>query len=298
MREYDFDWVDAFTDRPLAGNPCAVYYDAEDIPVDTRLELVRETRLSECAFLVPSEVATFGVRYYLAGREIPFAGHPTVATVASLVSRGLIDLKDRPVGITLEVGAGAMDIRVSGDMRVPHIMMERRAPVFGQVCDAAEVAGIYGLAADLVIDQPQIVSTGAGHCITLLKDCAAIDDAVLDVGRLQAWQKGLSLANAADIETFLVVQQGWDAGDTYARLLLPPPNPPEDPMTGSATTEMAAYLWSKGYLDKPAFVAEQGHAMGRPSTARVEVLGPRDAIKAVRLAGQGVVLMRSRLTLA
>jgi len=282
----------------FAGNPCVVVHGAAQISIEDRLALVRETRLSECAYLGPSDTAAFGARYYLAGREILFAGHPTVATVASLVARGMIDLSNGPVATTLEVGAGVMSIGVEGTPDAPQITMERPAPVFGQTCDPGEVAAIYGLSEDQLIDTPQIVSTGAGHCITLLKDHAAIDAAVLDVPRLQAWQAGLNLPDAEAIEPFLVVREGRTArGDTYARLLLPPPNPAEDPMTGSATTEMAAYLWSRGHLDTAFFTAHQGHGMDRPSVAEVEGLGPRDAISGIRLSGQGVVLMRGTLTL-
>jgi len=73
------------------------------------------------------------------------------------------------------------------------------------------------------------------------------------------------------------------------------PMPAEDPFTGSATGCMAAYLWAKGLIDAPAFVAEQGHWMGRPGTAQVEVLGPRDAIEGVNVGGRGVVLMSGLL---
>lgn len=56
-------WLDAFTDRAFGGNPCAVIFDAADMDVETRIALTRETRLSECAFLVGSERADFGARY-------------------------------------------------------------------------------------------------------------------------------------------------------------------------------------------------------------------------------------------
>ncbi len=45
---------------------------------------------------------------------------------------------------------------------------------------------------------------------------------------------------------------------------------------------MAAYLWRYGLIDGPSFVAEQGHWLERPGRARVEVIGPRDAIDSVR----------------
>ena len=100
------------------------------------------------------------------------------------------------------------------------------------------------------------------------------------------------------LEPFWVSLGGeTEAGDTFSRLVLAPPLPPEDPFTGSATGAMASYLWHHGLIDSPRFVAEQGHWMGRPGRADVEVLGPRDAIEGVRVGGRGHVLMRGYLNL-
>ncbi|NNU80566.1 PhzF family phenazine biosynthesis protein [Halovulum dunhuangense] len=299
MKTYEFDWVDAFTRTPFAGNGCVVVHGAADIDVQDRMRLVRETKLSECAYVVPSEKADFGARYYLAGREILMAGHPTIATVASLIDRGLVDLSAGHAAFTLEVGAGVLPITVSGRGPEALITMTQAAPHFGARFDPGKIAGLYGLAAEDVIGAPQLVSTGSTYCITVLRDRAAIDRAVLDLARLAAWQATLDRPDATAIEPFLVTLSGaTPAGDTYARLLLPPPNPPEDPFTGSATGCMAAYLWHHGLIESARFTAEQGHGMGRPAQGAVEVLGPREAISGVRLGGHGVVLMSGTLRLA
>ena len=45
------------------------------------------------------------------------------------------------------------------------------------------------------------------------------------------------------------------------------------------------------------FVAEQGHDMGRPGRAEVEVLGPPDDVAGVRVTGTGVVVLRGTVDL-
>ncbi len=296
MAGYDFDWVDAFTETPFGGNACVVVHGADELPVGARTALVRETSLSECAYVVASERADFGARYYLAGREILMAGHPTIATVTSLLHRGLVDLSSGRAAFTLEVGAGVLPIEViARDGRRPLITMTQRRPEFGAVQDADEVAAIYGLSADHLVHPPQIVSTGTSFCVTPLRDHDAMRRARLDPEALAAWQRGTG--ETGFIEPFLVALGGAEAGDTFARLLLPPPMPAEDPFTGSATGCMAAYLWHHGLIEAPRFVAEQGHWMGRPGRAEVEVLGPPDAIEGVRVGGTGVVLMQGTLRL-
>jgi trans-2,3-dihydro-3-hydroxyanthranilate isomerase len=60
---------------------------------------------------------------------------------------------------------------------------------------------------------------------------------------------------------------------------------------------MGCYLWARGLIASPRFTAEQGHLMGRPGRAEVEVLGPREAITGVRVGGSGVVLMAGTVSL-
>lgn len=73
--------------------------------------------------------------------------------------------------------------------------------------------------------------------------------------------------------------------------------PAEDPFTGSATGAMASYIWAKGLIKKPSFIAEQGHSLGWPGQAMVTVLGPPQAISGVRIAGQAHVTMSGKLNL-
>lgn len=296
---FAFDWVDAFSQTPFGGNGCVVVHGGQDISFDDRLALVKETSLAECAFMVPSDVADFGVRYYLADKEIPMAGHPTIATVASLLDRGVVTLENGQARFTLEVGAGVLPIEVTtGPDGAPIITMTQLAPVFGAEIDPALIAGIYGLAASDIVGTPQVVSTGTPFCITVLRSKEALKRAVLNIDALHAFRDQSGTTRADLMEPFLVTLGGLtEAGDTFSRLLLAPPSLPEDPFTGSATGCMGAYLWHHGLIDQPRFVAEQGHWLGRPGQGMVEALGPRDAITGVKVGGRGYVLMRGELDL-
>jgi trans-2,3-dihydro-3-hydroxyanthranilate isomerase len=81
MRTYPFMQVDAFTATRLAGNACAILFDADDLDDATMLAIAREMNLAETAFVVRSRKADFGARYFTPKTEIPLAGHPTIATV-------------------------------------------------------------------------------------------------------------------------------------------------------------------------------------------------------------------------
>src|SRR5262245_46790349 len=103
MAKYPFFQIDAFSDRPLEGNPCAVVLDADPLSTETMQAIAREMNLSETAFVRSSSVADFGARYFTPGEEIPLAGHPTIATTWALVETGLLKLKPGRTSFQLEL---------------------------------------------------------------------------------------------------------------------------------------------------------------------------------------------------
>lgn len=288
--DYHFMWVDAFTDTAMGGNPCAVVFDADDLPVETRIAYVRETGLVECAYLQASDKADFGARYYMATGEILLAGHPTIATCAALERAGRLEGRDR---FTLEVGAGVIPIDISRGNGTTVFTMTQFAPEFGREYPPAEIAALLGLSPDDILGTPQTVSTGTAFCVTVLRSHDALSRARLDLEAFADYKPTTDFN-----EPYLCVTEGFTgAGDTAARMMMLPPLPAEDPFTGSATGCMACYLWAGGLIGSPEFTAEQGHRMGRPGSAEVEVLGPRDAITGVRVGGAGVVLMDGKVRL-
>ncbi len=290
MSWFEFDWVDAFSDHAFGGNGCAVVHGGAGLSQETCMSYVRETSLVECTFTGPSEVADVRVRYFLASREIPFAGHPTIATVAAMQSRGML----KQDNLTLETGAGIVAIRLDGD----EIEMTQVAPQFGSHVPADLVAAAISLPEDAIVSPPQFVSTGLPFCITVLRDHQALRAAKLNEGPLREVAEKAGFSGSDMAEPFLVTLQGATAeGDTFSRLLLAPPSPPEDPFTGSATGAMAAYLWKYGLMNKDTFIAQQGHDMGRPGQAKVARVGPVDAMTGIKVAGQGFVLMRGQVDL-
>ena len=76
--------VDAFTDKPFAGNPAAVC-DLERWAGDEWLQLVgREMNLSETAFLVRRVANEFDLRWFTPRVEVALCGHATLASAHAL----------------------------------------------------------------------------------------------------------------------------------------------------------------------------------------------------------------------
>ena len=79
--------VDAFTDRPFAGNPAAVCL-LPSWKTDSWLQAVaREMNLSETAFLVKKSDG-FDLRWFTPKVEVDLCGHATLASAHLLWQRG------------------------------------------------------------------------------------------------------------------------------------------------------------------------------------------------------------------
>ena len=78
--------LDVFTERRFGGNPLAVVHDADALDGKQMQMIARELNLSETVFLLkPANPAhSAKVRIFTPGRELPFAGHPTIGTAILL----------------------------------------------------------------------------------------------------------------------------------------------------------------------------------------------------------------------
>ncbi|HVF90365.1 MAG TPA: PhzF family phenazine biosynthesis protein [Blastocatellia bacterium] len=294
MPIFPFMQVDAFTDRPLAGNPCAIVFDADELDERAMLAIAREMNLSETSFVVRPASADFAARYFTPAEEIPLAGHPTIATVFALVESGRLVLESDRTSISLELRVGPIRVEIESERgAVKRVIMSQKRPEFLKTYDPAEVLSVFGLSAgDALPGAPvQTVSTGTPQLMIPLRGLEPLRRALLD-----AKAYGELRASGDFFSPHLFCLEGaTPRGRTCARHFGVPPDTMEDPFTGSATGGMAAYLWHYGLIDRPRFIAEQGHWMHRPGEATVEIIGPPDAIETVKVGGPAVTVMRGEL---
>ena len=79
--------VDAFTNRPFAGNPAAVCVLTAPAPEEWMRNVAREMNLSETAFLAPRD-GGFDLRWFTPAVEVDLCGHATVASAHVLWEDG------------------------------------------------------------------------------------------------------------------------------------------------------------------------------------------------------------------
>lgn len=293
MPTYPFMQIDAFTNHPLGGNACAVVFDCSEIPEATMQAIAREMNQSETSFVWRMDDGRFRARYFTPAEEIPLAGHPTIATVFSLVESGRLELDGDYLKIPLVLRDGPIEVEIFAKSgKVERVVMSQRKPQFLREYAPGDVLPVFGLDSDDLLPGAliQTVSTGTPQLFIPVRGLAALQKTKLDIDAYGALRVRSDFFSA-----HLFCLQGVERGDTFARHFVIPPDLIEDPYTGSATGGMGAYLWHYNLIEQPTFIAEQGHWMGRPGEGFVEVVGPRDDIQTVKVGGAAAVVLKGEL---
>jgi PhzF family phenazine biosynthesis protein len=267
--------IDAFTDRPFAGNPAAVcLLDADAWPDEAWMQQVAaEMNLSETAFAhpVPDNVdADWALRWFTPTVEVDLCGHATLATAHALGSD-----RGTPDTVRFSSRSGVLIAHTHGDGTVT--LDFPAAP-------ATEVAAPDGLAEALNAKPDTAYSTGAlGDLLTVFSDEASVRALVPDVTALT------HLACRDGIRGTIVTAPAADPSSGYdfvSRFFAPAAGIPEDPVTGSAHTALAPY-WSQR-LDRDSLTGLQASA--RTGLVRTTVHGDR-----VHLTGHAVTVLDGTL---
>lgn len=312
MRSFHLLQLDVFTDRPLAGNPLAVFPDAEGISDEEMLQIAREMNLSETVFVLPprDEKTLRRLRIYTPTREIPFAGHPVVGTWNALAREGVVNPPEGGTGwrqIHHEIGIGVLpvDLEFKDGEIVQVVMTQGQFEIKDEIDDRheqVEIAQSIGHDVD-AFDETlpiQIISTGLPFLAVPMRSLADLRDCHVNSGALAKVYTNLGATGC-----LVFCRETIEVGEAraHARMFAPADNIPEDPATGSACGALGGYLIHhhaisvEAHEDVSRFVIEQGDFMKRPSRINLEVKGRTGKIEQVKVGGSSVVVMRGELML-
>ncbi|MGE0526303.1 MAG: PhzF family phenazine biosynthesis protein [Bdellovibrionales bacterium] len=296
VKTYKFALVDAFAETPLAGNPCAVVLDADSLSSGEMRKIAKEMNQSETAFLMPSNMSDLKARYFTPEREIPLAGHPTIASVHAAIEVGMISVGRGTTALSLELNDGPIKVEIERTERGNWIRMFQRKPQFGEIHEPSAVLPLFGLKEDDLLDGApiQTVSTGTRQLMVAVKGLDSLKRLSMNVDLYKKYRTKMNFFSPH----IFCLNGVTPEGNTFARHLGVPPDTLEDAFTGSATGGMAAFLWKHDLIKQPRFIAEQGHWMDRPGKALVEVIGPRDNIEAVTVSGPAVTVVTGSLRIS
>ncbi|MDQ3799645.1 MAG: PhzF family phenazine biosynthesis protein [Acidobacteriota bacterium] len=305
MRKYEFYQLDVFTDTAFAGNPLAVFPEAEGLSAEEMQKIAREMNLSETVFVLPpaSEQALRRLRIFTPMQELPLAGHPVVGTWNLLARLGVVRAqKEGVVTIEQELNLGILPVDIEFRDEKPFLVTMTQSvfeagAIISNERDIARLAQGLGLdSADLNLSAGlpiQVVSTGI----------KSLDVPVASLDALSRCRINSSLLSEIYLSygaigcyafTFETME---DASRVHARFFAPDDNIPEDPATGSAAGALSGYLVYHGAIDAKRFTVEQGDFIKRPSRIHAEVTGEKGNVEKVRIGGQSVVVAKGEVFL-
>jgi trans-2,3-dihydro-3-hydroxyanthranilate isomerase len=326
-RRIRFRQVDVFTDTPLAGNPLAVFLDADDLTDAEMQAIAREMNLSESTFVLQAtdqgrpQGADYRMRIFTPGTELPFAGHPSIGTAWVLADEDRLKLTPPATTVRQEIPIGVLPISLAvetgdGPVRAGEITMTQGQPEIihrvqgdelAELAEALEVnehdlrwplADTEARAGRLTM--PAVISCGLPFLIVPISSLELLTDIeasrAADVSRF---------ADSYGSDTIALVAPG-NAGavpdaDVHVRVLTDPRlGIVEDPATGSAAGPICVFLGlaARARDVTHRLVIEQGVEIERVSRLAAEVDFDADGRPTeARVSGRVVPVLEGWLTL-
>jgi len=288
-----FVTLDVFTETRFAGNPLAVVLEPGGLDTAAMQRIAREFNLSETVFVWPPENTAHRakLRIFTPGRELPFAGHPTVGTAV------LLGLQGKAGDFVLEEKIGPVPCHVEAHGKAGHARFDipRLPEREGRASDASKIAAALGISTgDIGFDGLTCERWSAGNPFTVvpLKSIEVIGNCRPEPSLFEAAFGGGFSA------PFVVSRQTAEAGhDFHARMFAPGTGIAEDPATGSAAAAFAGYLAAHGnYKDGEHPVRiEQGYEMGRPSLMELTLKVAGGKLTGASIGGGAVVVLEGTI---
>lgn len=227
--------VDAFTDKPIAGNPVAIFFPEAPLSTTTMQRLAREMNLSETTFV--SSLRSDGsvvVRIFTPVNELPFAGHPLLGTALSIA----IKTGAERFSLATKKGKFGFCISPRGDwsgkslLEVGRVEMEQPSPIVNAYERAGDLMRALGVSSStLPVD---IYDVGPRHVFIGVADEAELSGIKPDLRQLAEHQDLAAICFCRAVDHWRM------------RMFSPAYGVAEDAATGSAASPLALHLGRYG----------------------------------------------------
>ena len=296
MKTKEFVVLNAFALKPFGGNPAAVFPDARGIPEEQLQPIARQLNLIETVFAYPAPKpgVHYRLRYFTPLKELPIAGHPTIAAWSAFVLRGILSVAGRATFVQ-ESGAGQQEVTVVASGSQCSVEMKQPPPTYSDPYDdVVRIAESIGLQPD-DIDRSlpvQGVSVGLGHVVVPVRNLAVLARAKMNIPKVQEVCSSLGMR-----EMQLFTFETYDPTlDLFTRNFTPREGL-EDPACGNVNGALGAYLARTKFRDSEYFhlKAEQGHLINMPSLIEISVSHTAGMLPEVSIAGSAIAMVEGRV---
>ena len=252
--------IDAFSSCVFEGNPAAVCPLDEWLPDKTMQSIAEENNLSETAFFVPKDDG-FHIRWFTPASEVDLCGHATLGSAYVLFN--ILGYKNE--AIQFDSKSGILVVTKQDDWLT--LDFPKQPPVS---CETPK----------------EIVEAFNKEPIECMmsEDIIAVFENEIDI---ESANPNFEQLKKLDSRGVIITAKSMRY-DFVARFFAPKYGIPEDPVTGSAYTQLAPYWASK--LGKQKFKAKQLSSRG--GELYCEILGDR-----VLISGKATKYMEGKITI-
>jgi PhzF family phenazine biosynthesis protein len=290
MPTLQFKQVDAFTSRPLFGNPVAVILGADGLDGGQMQRIAGWTNLSETTFVLKATIPqpAYRLRIFTPQSELPFAGHPTIGSCHAVLEAGIVTPVDGR--LVQECGAGNLPLRIEG--QGPERLIRVEAPEAKFMGEFPGLAGAVSESLGRPISDahpPTAFMNGPNWLFVRFEEDSEVASLKPDMSQVA---KLCVEQSVGGIAAFAFVNDGEFA--VHIRCFAPLFGVPEDPVTGSANAALPAYLAHHGLLDRTGreYVATQATELGRDGRVYVRVL---DDDGSAEIGGHAVTVVEGEM---
>jgi PhzF family phenazine biosynthesis protein len=252
--------IDAFASQSFEGNPAAVCPLEEWLPDMIMQSIAEENNLSETAFFVPKG-DSYHIRWFTPKREVDLCGHATLATAYVLYNI----LGYQKGKISFDSRSGILNVTQDNEWLTLDFPAQPPSP-----CKTPqEIIAAF--------DITPIECLKSEDLIVVFEHASDVESADPDFSRLM------------EIDSRgVIITAKSNRWDFIARFFAPKYGIPEDPVTGSAYTQLAPY-WSNKMGSK-RFRVKQVSARGGELTC--EVVADR-----VFISGRAIKYLEGKITI-
>ncbi len=264
--------VNAFSETVYGGNPAGVVLNSPKL-TDNQMKLIcKEINVSETAFVYPSDVADYNVRFFSPEIEVDLCGHATIATIYAMLIKNFFNY-NKLSKITQNTNVGILPIEISynSEGTYDNIMMIQKKPQFIKLdLDFYEISKALNIAENSIDKSlpKQKASTGLFTLPICIKSFKTIEEIDPDSNRIVDICRKYDVGS---IHTFT-----FDAIESkslyHARNFAPLYGINEDPVTGTANGAVCSYLYYNKIISSNNVICEQGDIINRAGRVFVEIV--------------------------
>jgi PhzF family phenazine biosynthesis protein len=229
--------VDAFSAKPLGGNPAAIVPLSEWIDDALMQKIANENNLAETAFFMRTGAGKYALRWFTPAAEVELCGHATLASAWLLFETLDPELKT----VSFETRSGTLTVERGRDGRHVMSLPSDQIVPFAASGVAAEIAEALGSAPPTELFK--------GRYLVAVWDDPAI------VRRLKGPGEIARVLRKVGFWGLIATSPGDEGYDFVSRFFAPDKAVPEDPVTGSAHCALTPF-WAKR-LGKKTLTARQ-----------------------------------------